>query len=231
VSTDRLFTLVNALARQVRGGHGRAVLAELRRWFWSDATFFGLDRDLGTPFEAPSAKIPLEIRPLESPDLAKLLDDDATYARERPWHIAAHRLSFAKAAIGTGYVAVTESDEPCYVQWLMLARQNDSIQRYFDGIFPLLAPDEALLEHAFTREDYQGLGIMPAAMARIAERAIPEGARRVITFVEEHNVAALKGCDRAGFRPYCKRHDSWRLFRRRVGFEQLPAGSQYPYER
>jgi RimJ/RimL family protein N-acetyltransferase len=87
-----------------------------------------------------------------------------------------------------------------------------------------------MLEYAFTPEAYQGKGIMPAAMARIAEKAADFGAQRVITFVDRENVPALKGCQRSGFRPYLLRHDRWRLFRRRVSFRPLPAGTRYPFE-
>ncbi len=140
------------------------------------------------------------------------------------------RLNFVSAGIGTCYVAATSDDEPCYMQWLMRASENDGIRRYFKGIFPLLDPDEALLEYAFTLEDYQGQGIMPATMARIAEKAESHGARRVITFVDQVNVPALKGCQRAGFRPHLIRVDRWRFFRRHVSFRPLAPGTRYPFE-
>ncbi len=46
-----------------------------------------------------------------------------------------------------------------------------------------LPPNEALLEGAYTPASHRGLGIMPAAMALIAEKAETIGARYVITFV------------------------------------------------
>ena len=49
-----------------------------------------------------------------------------------------HRLNFLNTNIGTCYVAVTEEGAPRYMQWLMGASQNDGIQEYFDGIFPVL---------------------------------------------------------------------------------------------
>jgi GNAT superfamily N-acetyltransferase len=214
----------------VRAGELRVLVDELRRRVWSDWTHFGLARDLETPFPAPDAKIPLEIRTLRESDLPKLLGMDADYLSDRGPYVRMHRLNFVDAGIGTCYVAATDGDEPCYMQWLMAARENRAIRDYFKGIFPVLAPDEALLEYAFTREDYQGKGVMPAAMARIAEKAREVGARRVITFVDHHNIPALKGCQRAGFDPYLTRVDRWRLLRRRVEFRPLPPGTPYPYE-
>ena len=57
-------------------------------------------------------------------------------------------------------------------------------------------------ENAYTPPAYRGLGVMPAAMARIAERASDFGARKVMTFVATDNIASLKGCQRAGFHPH-----------------------------
>ena len=227
----RLWHLVSAFVAGIRAGHVRVVLDELRRRLWSDWTHYGLARDLETPFRAPAAKIPLQIRTLRESDLQKLLGMTADYVSDRGPYVRMHRLNFVDAGVGTCYVAVTDDDEPCYMQWLMLARENDGIAGYFKGIFPVLARDEALLEYAFTREDYQGKGIMPAAMARIAEKARDDGARRVITFVDHHNIPALKGCQRAGFSPYLIRVDRWRLLHRRVTFRPLPPGTPYPYER
>ena len=226
----KLRNLLNAIIAGIRGGQARVLVHELHRRAWSNWTHYGLSRDLDVPFAAPDAKIPISIRPLRDDDVPKLLGLDADYVSERGPYVRMHRLNFTDEAIGTCFVAATTGDEPCYMQWLMLARENDAIKRYFKGIFPRLAANEALLEYAFTREDYQGNGVMPAAMARIAERARDYGAGRVITFVDHENVPALKGCQRAGFAPYLIRTDRWRLFRRRVSFEQLPAGTPYPYE-
>ncbi len=226
----RLQNLANAVVVGMRSGQVRVVADELRRRLWSDWTHYGLSRDLDVPFLAPDAKIPLEIRTLREGDLPKLLGMDADYVSARGPYVRMHRLNFVGESIGTCYVAATNGDEPCYMQWLMHASENDDIKRYFKGIFPVLGQDEALLEYAFTREDYQGQGIMPAAMARIAEKAQDHGARHVITFVDHHNVPALKGCQRAGFRPYLIRVDRWRLFRRSVRFRRLPPGTLYPFE-
>ena len=79
------------------------------------------------------------------------------------------------------------------------------------------------LEGAYTPEEYRGQGIMTGAMAQIAERGRVLEARWVITFVDEGNAASLKGCERAGFTPYVRRREAFRLFVRRVAFTPLAA--------
>ena len=221
----QLRKLVNA----IRSGDFSALFYVLWRRLWFESWHYGLARDLDVPFSAPQAAIPLEIRVVRETDMPKLLSPSESEGPDREL-VRMHRLDFARAGIGTCYVAATEGDEPSYMQWLMLSAENDAVARYFKGIFPTLAADEALLEYAYTRRDFRGKGVMPAAMARIAEKAKDHGARRVITFVGRENIAALKGCQRAGFVPYCMRVDRWRLLRRRVTFSVLAPGTPYPYD-
>jgi RimJ/RimL family protein N-acetyltransferase len=217
----RYRNLVRALMVGLRAREVGVLAHEFRRRLFSERLHFGLMRDLEVPFDPPQAKIPIEIRPLRRDDLPKLLDLDAEAMSDRGPYVRMHRLNFANRGIGTCYVGATDDDEPCYMQWLIPAAQNAEVKDYFHGIFPWLDADEALLEYAFTPESYQRMGIMAAAMAQIAERASDFGARRVITFVDAENVAALKGCRKAGFAPHLVRRDRWRLFVRRVTFEPL----------
>jgi RimJ/RimL family protein N-acetyltransferase len=106
----------------------------------------------------------------------------------------------------------------------MSSADNDFIQSL--GGFPQLAPNEALLENAYTPANYRGLGIMSAAMALIAERAADFGARYVLTFVDEQNTPSLKGCERSGFHPHMLHHRMQKGFGviRKDRFEMLRAG-------
>lgn len=186
-------------------------------------TTFGLRRDLQVPLTLPKAKIPISIREFAASDVAALFPEhQATLTRKEKIELAVRRAHF-EAAIPTCYVAVDQRDgSPCYFQWLMGPRQNDKIQSFFPKRwFPVLAPDVALLENAYTPVHYRGNGIMSAAMALIAERAADIGARYVITFVESNNVPSLRGCAKSGFSPYLVRDEARYLFNlaRRRTFE------------
>ncbi len=67
---------------------------------------------------------------------------------------------------------------------------------------------------------------MSAAMALIAERATDIGARHVLTFVGDINIASLKGCQRAGFNPRMLHHRTVLGFGMitQDRFETLPEG-------
>jgi GNAT superfamily N-acetyltransferase len=211
---------LDLLAERRYGDVARGVAARVHR----RGTSFGLRRDLAVPFAAPEAKIPLHVRPLRSEDIPVLFEAEVSI-REAA-EMAARRKHLA-AAIPQCYVAIDERDgTPCYFQWLMGPQQNSKIRALFGkGWFPVLAPDEALLENAYTPPHYRGNGIMPAAMARIAERAAEIGCRNVITFVASDNSASLHGCAKAGFAKYVAREETETFGRfHRLCFVPLPEG-------
>jgi RimJ/RimL family protein N-acetyltransferase len=191
---------------------------------------YALRRDLHRAFVPPKAKIPIAVREFQESDIAFLLPEDrGTVGRKESIELATRR-AHLEAGIPQCYVAIDARDgTPCYFQWLMGPQQNDKIQAHFGaGWFPVLKPDEAILENAYTPVAYRGKGIMSEAMARIAERANGIGCRYVMTFVEVDNIASLKGCQKAGFAPHLLRTESracFHLIRKRtlVPVVQLPA--------
>jgi len=112
------------------------------------------------------------------------------------------------------------------MQWVMPSSENARLRAVFGNLYPSLGPEEALLEGAYTPDAYRGKGIMGAAMTQVAERAAGVGARWVITFVDEQNQGSVKGCIRAGFVPYLRRRERFRLFYRYVTFDLIQPAPQ-----
>jgi GNAT superfamily N-acetyltransferase len=113
------------------------------------------------------------------------------------------------------------------MQWLVDSSQNHLRPR---RIGLSLRSDEMLLEWAYTFENYRGLGIMSYVMNELAGIAATAGARWALTVVEEDNIASLKGCRNAGFRPYKLREERWRAFRELQTYKPLPLDAKYSFE-
>lgn len=195
--------------------HAESVFADLhtrlrgrlRLGPFSRTTRIGLRRDLAVPFEAPTSKIPITVRVADSQDFGVLLPASTRgLSHDDRLEIAWRRAFLVKGAPRHRcFVAIDGRDgQPCYMQWLLHPEHNLFIGRL--GGFPALRGGETLLENAYTPAGYRGLGIMPAAMARIADIGASEGAHFALTFVDQHNAASLKGCSRAGFAPYLEHH-------------------------
>lgn len=181
----------------------------IKRRMFSTELSLGLKKDLSVPFKTPEAKINLSIRLIENGDAEYF---DMTHFED----------GLINENIPNCFVAVDENDVPCFRQWLMGSKQNDKIKSYFGGTFPCLEEDEALLEGAFIPPKNRGLGIMPAGICMVISKGIDANVRYVITFVEMHNIASLKGCARAGFLPYTLRTVKWFLFNKTVRFTDVP---------
>lgn len=161
---------------------------------------YGLRRDLDIAFTAPKARIPISVRPLVDEDVAILFPADPSAIDDKEQTELNWRKAFLESNIGQCFVAVDERNgEPCYFQWLIGPRDNDRLAPL--KMSHRLADDEALLENAYTPVHYRAKGIMPAAMAHIAERARESSLRYVTTFVGVENTPSLKGCVKAGFQP------------------------------
>jgi RimJ/RimL family protein N-acetyltransferase len=205
----------------IRAGHWRDVVNAGRTFISSESQSFGLRRYVTNPFPIPAAKVPIHVRPISPAEAFWLLTESEETLSADALKERNIRVRMAEANLATCYVALTDGDEPTYIQWLMGASENAKIHEIFGERFPTLAADEMLLEGAFTFEAWRGKGIMACAMAQITDEAPKYGARSVITFVGDGNIASLKGCKRCGFEPYIRRTDTLRFFRHHARFSTL----------
>jgi GNAT superfamily N-acetyltransferase len=196
-------------------GNRKAALQMVLRRLYGNAASVGFRRDLSKSFQVPRANLQIDVRPLRADDNLAFLhwgggkEDSLTRFAQ---------LRMVEINLPTCYVAVASNGDICYMQWIIPATENERIQANFGRQFPLLNADEALLEGAYTVPEYRGQRIMASAMAQIAEKAEQFGARWAVTFVARDNEPSIRGCARAGFEPYIRRYESWRMLHRMIKF-------------
>jgi GNAT superfamily N-acetyltransferase len=215
---QRMLGTITTVLLVAKHGEIQAIIQEAWQRLYSRSTSLILRRDLSKPISAPSAKQPITVRPMHDSDLSRIM-------KERP-----RRYPVLSANIPTCYVAESTDGQLCYMQWLIGPDEQPRLKPYVKGELKELRPDEALLEFAYTFEKFRGQGVMAAAMATIAEQGLGAGARWALTYVKCDNIASLKGCAKAGFRPYMMREERWRFFRLRQSFRLLPDGARYAFE-
>ena len=219
----RYVNTLQRFASLVAEGDYKKTGTVIQKWVHDDACYYGLCREHDQPYpDPPKANLDIKVRPLESRDADIIFGRELEKASGNDKYQLAKRSQLYQYDVPTCYVAVTENDEPCYMQWVITSDYNDQIQEFFKGTFPILQPNEALMEYAFTLPDWRRNRIMSEAMSRIAEQAFMSGVERLITFVGINNIGSLKGCKRAGFSPYNLSIHKWRLFRPSTEFVSLP---------
>lgn len=214
----RSLTRARSLGRMIAGGELGLAWRKLRFQLYAERVSYGLVRDLRIPVPPPRVRWPVTVRPLVGDDVPALFDPGDPLMSDATRRELYERLRLLEAGLGRPYVAVNPAGVACFVQWLFGPADDDALTRYFGGIFPKLAADEALVEAAYTVPRFRGLGVMPASMAQIAERARDLGATRVLSFTFHENTVSLRGSEQAGFVPFVIRSERWRLLRRDVRF-------------
>lgn len=204
-----------------RSGHPGLLFGELLRRLWSTRRWYGYERSLSLPLEAPPPKRPVVIREWRPEDAAVLLNpaDARTPAAAKDRLV---RLAMLGAQVPTCYVAVTEDGQPCHMQWMIGADGNERVRACTRGGLPPVDEKTVLLENAFTHEAHRRQGIEKWIVKHLLESARQTGHRRAILFVSDNNALSRNMVERMGFSPFLLKTDRSRLFLRRFTFERLP---------
>jgi hypothetical protein len=120
-----------------------------------------------------------------------------------------------EVGVKTLHVARDEHREPVYVQWLITADDRAALDAVAADSWPPLAPDDVLLEFAYTFTPFRGMGVMGDGMGRLLRIAAAHGASIAYTYVTLDNVPSLRGCANVGFVLDHMRESTIRMGRRR----------------
>ncbi len=203
---------LRGLARRASKGDFAYLRARLGKLLWSEQRHVVLRRDLLATSPAAAARGRFTLRPLQPGDLEALSAD--LPAHQMPE--IEKREYLLRNGLRGGHVAMLEDGRPCFIQWLLTASENALVKELFEGSLPEVDADTVLLEGAYTPPRFRRLPIMPAAMARLAEKGRDMSARWAIVCVGDDNPSMMKAAELAGFRPHELKIDRLRLFRRIV---------------
>lgn len=205
-------------------GLRKLVLLALRHT-WSSHVSFGLRADLDRLPEVRPARIAVCMEPRDTASFGGFVDELDRVSGGDAVEVV-QRQSLCAAGVQTLYVAVDDSGEPIYAQWLVRGDEQEALHRATNGLFPQLGEGEALVEGAYTFVNSRKLGAMTDGMRQLLVRARDSGDQTVFTYVAEGNVPSLRGCAIVGFVPDHLRLDTRRLGLRRTGRVPLDSSSE-----
>jgi len=212
-----------------------AVLTKHQQWneigqkignrLYSKRCYYGMVNRIADPIVPVEATIPTEMRELRDDDVRILFDIQIPGLSQQDVSDRLYGRLLVDAGIRTCYVAVTPGGLPCAAVWLISAADNPKLQNISNGNFPLVAPDDRLIEGAFTLNEYRNWHVMASCFARVIAMAKASGARQVIAFVHSENTRSLRALVRSGFNKYAIKREKWFLFFRSLTFEELPGST------
>jgi GNAT superfamily N-acetyltransferase len=195
-----------------------------RTALWSETRVVILRRDLTRPLSRAPLPIAFSIRPYRPEDVRSLFDPGAAdEERER-----AVRERWMRRGMDRCYVATLADDRAVFMQWLCTSADNGALRSNFPSDRLEVEPNTVLLEGAYTPPKFRRLPVMPAAMARIAERGRDFGARYAFVCVEESNRSMLRAAQWAGFAPWRLKRIRRRLLSCSFRFAEASATAPQP---
>jgi hypothetical protein len=185
---------LDVLRRSPRREGARLVLHH----FWSRRLVLVLRCDLTTLPPARPAKIPVEMRETNPGGFTGFdLEQSRVQGVELIEVVTRERLR--TKGFGTMFVATSETGAPIYVQWLSRPTAPRVTAWAFPGTLAVPAPDEVLIEGAYTFMDFRGKKAMADGMGQLLRIARDEGYRWAVTNVAGDNIPSLRGCAHVGF--------------------------------
>ena len=208
-------------------GGTRVLFDQLRRRIYSRATHFGLEVYPHTDTVPVDAEPPIYLQKATQEDMEEALRLAKSEDRESIYELT-QRKWFYEAGFRDCYIARTVANgELCYMQWLITPRYTQVASHGLIAKFLRLKEGDCLLENAFTFQKYRGRNIMPAVMAQLCEIARQDGFKRVITYVRQDNIAALKGCQKVGFKKFEEMHEINVMFFAKTKYTICPPNDVY----
>jgi len=223
----RILSKCAQLWRLLRLGDGAALRTTVQRWLWSDATYHGFAvHGQRVPVLAPT-KLAFRLRPMTNHDVAEIFDTAGLDGEDLSMLLARRRLW--DAGFTQAYVGVTEDNRLCYLGWIIDgATQRRHLIDFFAGTFPPIGRTEMLIEASWIPPWARGNGVMAPALNALARAGARPDTTRIITFVQDTNLASTIGVMRSGMAPYITRLEHWRLLRNSIEWLGAPAADDVP---
>jgi RimJ/RimL family protein N-acetyltransferase len=196
----RLFKKAKYAILAAKFGSISYLFTEIRRRIYRKETFIGFEKRLDGAGVEIKSKIPYSLHLASAEDMQEMLLNIQTEGKEALFDLI-QRKWFYDSGFHNCFIARTlENNEICYLQWTISRQDDNAGSPDFKSSFPWLGEQDMQLEHSYTFKEYRGKKLMPSVMNRLFQMAGEKGYKRVIGYVLSDNIAALRGCETAGFK-------------------------------
>jgi len=204
----------------------RGLSRQAGRLIYSDSVGIGIRKDLIADTVTPALATAQAVRRASFHDVEALVSDKRTEdaTADEHWQRRLRRYVVSSMGIDNCYVADEPGVGPCFMQYLFFHADNDLIQSVFPQLYPVLSPDEAMVEFLYVAPEARRAGFATECMSQVADEARRGGASSVISFVRPNSKGAIKVCERVGFRFDSVRRLRYRFFRQTITHEPRPEG-------
>lgn len=188
-------------------GGPKVFFRQLKRQLYSRAVYSGLEKNLETDIVRVPSRVEYSLRLATEEDMEEIYQKAKTEGKASVLDLIQIKW-FYESAFAKCYVARTaDTNELCHIKGLVSSQENNRISRDFRSRLPRMSGNELLVEIAFTPEKYRGSRISSSVAGELWEMAKRDGVKRMITYVDQDNVAQLKSCERTGYKKFEEVHE------------------------
>lgn len=185
---------------------------QLRRQLYSRDILFGLEKDLDSDSLPVPCKVEYTLRQASEEDMEEAVSKAKSESKGSV-HELVERKWFYESGFRNCYVARSaDTGELCHIQWLVTKDDDDVINGGFGNRLPRLKAGEILLENTYTFEKYRGNSISPSVVVELCKLAGSRGFKRILAYIRQGNIAALRSFERVGFKKFEQIPESKLLF-------------------
>jgi GNAT superfamily N-acetyltransferase len=212
---------------RVRRAEFRSLFRIVANQLYSETAGVVVWKDLTSGPGLAEAKRQPPIRPASETDLQSLIDTDQQpdVDADELWQRRLRRDIASTIGLDGCFVADAPGAGPSFMQYLFTAKDNERLRSRFPGLFPVLGPDEAMVEFLYVAPEARSPGLAVNCLLQVADEARRQGASSVISFIRPTNKGALFVNHLAGYKARSVRRSKRRFFRRTYSFEPWPAGA------
>ena len=199
-SPERVVALASDRVRLVsllRRAGPSTVLRRALEHAWGRKIFLGLRCDLSSLSPIHPAKFNIAMRPAESTTFSGFLEEIKRVEGEDCVEVFLRQL-MCEAGVQTLYTAAGPDGSLACALWLVTAQTQHLLHAHTPGRYPKLAPDEVILDGAYTFGRFRRNGVMSDGMAQLLKIARDNGARTAFGFVAANNIPSLRACANVG---------------------------------
>ena len=174
-------------------------LGQMRSQIYSRTVYVGLERDLATETAPVPCQVEYRLTVASKEDMEDVLASAGSEGEEAVYELLGRKLFFDSGFRDCYLARAVETNEPCFVQWVISLANLEALGPSVARNAPRLRDDELWMENSYTFRKYRGKRVMSSVLVALAEIAEDRGFRRIVTYIREDGLASIKGCERAGF--------------------------------
>ncbi len=181
----------------------RVFLKKLKQHIYSRSNQIGLSLNL-EQFELPKieANIKYTLKLATKEDMEEVMEKAKAESKKMVEKVLFRKWMFEDGYQNCYVARTVDTNEICTIAFTIFPTDDKKVEGGFRKWFHTLREDEVILAGAYTFEKFRGNRLHPSIIIDRLRICKERGYKWVIGYIEEDNIASIKGAERTGFKRF-----------------------------